>query len=236
MFSILVRRDGLIDPPPMGEFDAHCHLLPGIDDGPKDVAGSLAIARSLSWMGIKSVVATPHVMSDVYPNSTEGISTAAEAFRIRLREEGIPLEVTAGAEYYLEPELLGRIERGDLLSFGEKRYVLFEGPLAQKSVILEDVIFRLKVAGYTPLLAHPERYHYFSKKPGPDAFARLKELGVCFQVNYPSFLLPRTSRSGETARWLYTKGLIDLFGTDMHQANQDTNTARHVHNHAKQHC
>ena len=76
MFSLLIRRDGLIDPPPMGEIDAHCHILPGLDDGPKDERGALAIGRLLCEMGVRKVVATPHVISDVYPTPTERIVRA----------------------------------------------------------------------------------------------------------------------------------------------------------------
>ena len=91
MFSLLVRRDGLIDPPDLGEFDAHCHILPGIDDGPTDERGTLAIARLLIEMGVKRVVATPHVISDVFPNSTKTIVEAAENVRQLLADSGLEL-------------------------------------------------------------------------------------------------------------------------------------------------
>ena len=93
MFSLLVRRDGLIDPPGMGETDNHCHILPRIDDGPPDDRSALAIARLLIEMGVHTVVATPHVISDVYPNSTERIVEAVGGLQQLLRDSGLPLEV-----------------------------------------------------------------------------------------------------------------------------------------------
>ncbi len=216
MFSLLIRRDGLIDPPPMGETDAHCHILPGIDDGPADDLGALAIARLLCDMGVRRVVATPHVISDVYPNSSDRIRGAVEKLRRLIGESGLAIEVVAGAEYYAENELLSRVDRGDLLAFGAERYVLFESPVERQPMVLEEIAFALVSAGYTPLLAHVERYEFLRRDP--DAVARLREIGVRFQVNHPSFHLPKTSRRGEMARWLYIKGLVDVLGTDMHRA------------------
>jgi len=157
MFSLLIRRDGLIDPPAMGRTDAHCHVLPGL-----------------------------------------------------------AIEVVAGAEYYAEPELLERIERRDLLAFGEERYVLFESPVEQQPMILEEIGFRLLAAGYTPLLAHVERYRFLQQDL--EAVEHLRRIGIRFQVNHPSFHLPKTSHRGEMARRLYTKGFADVLGTDMHRA------------------
>jgi tyrosine-protein phosphatase YwqE len=137
-----------------------------------------------------------------------------------LRGSGLALEVVAGAEYYVEPEFLHRIGRGDLLAFGEERCVLFESPVDRAPRMLEEVAFGLRSAGYTPLLAHAERYRFLQGDPA--RVRELRRLGVRFQVNHPSFLLPRTSRRGEMARWLYLKGFADHLGTDMHRASSWT--------------
>jgi len=216
LFSLLIRRDGLIEPPDLGRKDAHCHILPGLDDGPEDDRGALAIARLLCEMGIREVVATPHVISDIYPTSTAKIVDATDRFRRLLRASGLPLEVFPGAEYYAEPDLLARIDRGDLLAFGEERYVLFESPVERQPMILEEIGFRLSSAGYTPLLAHVERYRYLQKDL--DLVAHLRNMGIRFQVNHPSFHLPKTSARGEMARWLHIRGFVDVLGTDLHRA------------------
>ncbi|MDD5307265.1 MAG: histidinol-phosphatase [Deltaproteobacteria bacterium] len=219
MFSLLIRRDGLIDPPAMSEFDAHCHILPRLDDGPADERTALAIARLLVEMGVRTVVATPHVMIDTYPNTTDAILAAVRSMRRLLKDSGLPLEIIAGAEYYAERGFLARIEAHDVLCFGEERFVLFESPVERPPMVLEDVVFSLKTAGYTPLLAHTERYRFL--QDDKDAILSLRRLGVRFQINHPSFLLPRTSRRGELARLLYVKGFMDLLGTDMHRATAE---------------
>jgi protein-tyrosine phosphatase len=199
--------------------DGHCHILPRLDDGPADERTALAIARLLLEMGVRTVVATPHVMTDTYPNTTRAIVAAVESMRRLLKDSGLPLEIAAGAEYYAERGFLERIEARDVLSFGRERYVLFESPVERPPMVLEDVVFSLKTAGYTPLLAHAERYRFL--QDDEDAILSLRRLGARFQVNHPSFLLPRTSRRGELARWLYVKGFMDLLGTDMHRATAD---------------
>lgn len=216
MFSLLIRRDGLVDPPAMGPVDAHCHILPGMDDGPRDERGALAIARLLAEMGVSTVVATPHVISDVYPNTTDDVLEAVGKLRRLLFSSGIALEVVPGAEYYAEAALLSRIDRRDLLAVGPERHVLFESPVEHAPMVLEEIGFRLLSAGYTPLLAHAERYRFLQRDR--DLAVHLRRLGFRFQVNHPSFHLPRTSQRGEMARWLYIRGFVDVLGTDMHRA------------------
>lgn len=219
MFSLLVRRDGLIEPPLMDGIDAHCHILPGLDDGAPDDSTAIAIALLLVKMGIHTVVATPHVISDVFPNSTGSILEAARRFTVILEKEQIPLKLIPGAEYYVEKNLLGRIANGDIISWGKERFVLFESPVEQEPMLLEEIVFSLKSAGYAPVFAHVERYRYLQNSF--DRILDLKRLGVRFQVNHPSFHLPKISRRGELARLLYIKGMVDLFGTDLHRASME---------------
>jgi tyrosine-protein phosphatase YwqE len=219
MFSLFVRRDGLIDPPTFGEFDCHCHILPGLDDGAPDEKTSISIARVLVEMGVRTVAATPHVLSDAYPNSTSRIVETCGFLQRKVAQLGLPLTLVPGAEYYVEREFLQRIERGDILCFGDDRCVLFETPVEHEPLLLDDVVFQLRSAGLTPVLAHAERYRYLSDNPA--RVAELRNQGVKIQVNHPSFFLPKTSRRGEAARRLYIKGQVDLLGTDMHRATAE---------------
>ncbi len=216
MFSLLVRRNGLIEPPELGRVDHHCHILPGIDDGPSTLQGSLEIAHLLFTMGIRKIVATPHVISDLFPNTSSVIVEAVNTLQQYLDLHRVGIRIVAGAEYYCEPALLALVARDDLLSFGEQKYVLFESPVRQAPAMLKELTFSLKGFGYSPLLAHAERYHFLQRDF--DLAVELKRIGVSFQVNHPSFLLPGTSRSGNLARLLYKKGMVDVLGSDMHRA------------------
>ncbi len=216
MFSLFIRRDGLIDPPAIGNIDHHCHILFGIDDGPSTIEGSIAIARILLDMEVSEVIATPHVISDIYPNTSKIIIDTAAKLILELNRINLPLKLICGAEYYTEQFFINLIEKRDVLSFGDKNYVLFESPVENPPMLLESVIYHLKSNGYTPLLAHAERYHFLQRDF--EMVKHLKSLGVHFQVNHPSFMLPKTSHTGEMARKLYLKGYVDLLGTDMHKA------------------
>ena len=177
MFSLLVRRDGLIEPPAMSEVDSHCHILPGIDDGAPDEQTAIAIANLLLELGVRTVVATPHVISDIFPNTTLQILESVEKLRNLFNDRGLPLDVLAGAEYYAERELLNRIKRDDLLSWGEDRNVLFESSVEYEPMLLEEVIFSIKSAGYTPVLAHAERYRFLQRNREDHQLCSLPELG-----------------------------------------------------------
>jgi protein-tyrosine phosphatase len=216
MFSLLVRRDGLIEPPAMSEVDAHCHILPGIDDGSPNEKTSIAIANLLLELGVKTVVATPHVISDIYQTTSEQILESVRKISRLFKKIGLPIKVIPGAEYYVERKFIDRIEKDDLLSWSDEKYVLFESPVTREPMLLEEVVFKLKSSGYTPVLAHAERYRWLQQDLA--RIDQLKRLGIRFQVNHPSFHLPKISRSGELARLLYIKGYVDLFGTDIHRA------------------
>jgi len=191
MFSLFVRRGGLIEPPIMNEIDAHCHILPGIDDGSPSNETSIAIANLLIELGVKTVVATPHVINDIYPNSTKKILDAVASLKKLFHKKSIPLNIIPGAEYYVEKGFLDKIEKGDILSWGKERYVLFETPMEREPLLLEEVIFSLKTAGYTPVLAHPEQYRFL--QGNPELQTHLRQLGTKFQVNHPSFHLPKST-------------------------------------------
>ena len=86
--------------------DLHCHMLPGIDDGPTDLETALEMARIAVADGITLTACTPHIYPGLFENDASSISAAADAFRGHLREAGIPLEITTGADIQIVPELL----------------------------------------------------------------------------------------------------------------------------------
>jgi protein-tyrosine phosphatase len=136
--------------------DMHCHVLPGIDDGPEDLEGSLALAREAVANGIEKIVATPHV-SWRYENDSTTIALAAERLRTELAAHEIALELLAGAEVALTraPELPGA-ERS-ALQLGDGPWILLEPPFSSVVLGLEEMVGELEDEGHRVLLAHPER-------------------------------------------------------------------------------
>ncbi len=136
--------------------DMHSHLIPGIDDGVKTIDESIFLLRKLVDFGFKKVITTPHVMADGYTNSTETILHGRDVVRKAIADNMIPIEFEASAEYNIDESLYEKIEKKDLLAFG-KNYVLVEMPFLAKPSIMGDIMYKLQIAGYNLILAHPER-------------------------------------------------------------------------------
>ncbi len=198
--------------------DVHAHILPQLDDGPDDIEQSIAIIRSMYAMGYRKIIATPHVMSGYYNNVPEDILQALQILKSVLKKRNIAMEVEAAAEYYLEDELFRLIERREILTFGgDKKYLLFEASFVSRpSYILESTL-KIKQAGYTPVLAHPERYNNLNDL---EVLHRLVFNGLLFQVNIGSLTGYYSKQTQELAEMLINKKMVAFFGTDCHNEAQ----------------
>lgn len=193
--------------------DMHSHLIPGIDDGAPDLAASLGLIGALRDLGYHRIITTPHIMSDFYRNTSANISAGCEVVVAACRQDGIHVNLQAAAEYYLDDHFERLIDAGDLLTFGD-RYVLFELPFMAEPEMLKSTLFKLQMAGYKPVLAHPERYPYWHRET--QKFIDLVERDVLLQLNINSltgFYGPGVQKCGE---WLIDRGLVRFAGTDCH--------------------
>ena len=205
--------------------DMHSHLLPGLDDGAETIEHSLELLQALRALGYRKLVMTPHIMGDFYKNTPEGIRAALQLLREAAAGAGLgDVELECAAEYYLD-EFLGRklTDGTEMLTFGgEKRYLLFETSYMNEPLNLFDTIFELKAQGYTPVLAHPERYTYLYGR-----FAEIEKLrrdyGVLLQVNLNSLAGYYSPAAKKVAEQLIDGGLVDFVGTDTHHLRH-TNT------------
>jgi tyrosine-protein phosphatase YwqE len=194
--------------------DLHSHILPGIDDGSKSMEESLALIRALSAIGYKKLIITPHIMSDTYKNTSEGIRDALHALQTEVQHHNIDITLEAAAEYYLDEHFLDLLEKKEILTFG-KNYLLFETSYTVRPYGLYEHIFAITSRGFTPVLAHPERYHYLQN--ALEEYHALKELGVLFQLNINSLSGYYSNPVKKTAEWLVDRGLIDFAGSDVHK-------------------
>jgi protein-tyrosine phosphatase len=194
--------------------DLHCHLLPGVDDGPRDLRMSLAIAQLQLDAGVRTVAATPHVSWDL-PTDAATIAEGVARVREALAARGIPLHVVAGAE--VDVHRATELSDAELraLTLGDGPWLLLEAPL-QQGVALEPVTYALLDRGHRILLAHPERSPILQRDP--DAVRRLVEAGALTQVTAASF----TGRFGRTvqrhARAMLDANLVHTVGSDAHDA------------------
>ncbi|WP_242920870.1 tyrosine-protein phosphatase [Pontibacter liquoris] len=194
--------------------DMHSHVLPGLDDGADSPERSLELITALKAMGYRKLIMTPHVMSDFYRNTPEGIRARLQLLQEAILEAGIEMELGCAAEYYLDEGLLDKLEKGEeLLTFGDN-YLLFETSFLNEPMNLREAIFQMQANGYQPVLAHPERYTYFYGKY--EELAGLHDLGVLFQLNLNSLTGYYSPGAREVAERLIDEGLVDFLGSDTH--------------------
>jgi len=187
--------------------DLHCHVLPGIDDGPSTTASSIALARAAAEVGVRRIVATPHV-STRYPNEADSIARLVEEVAFALTREGVKVGVQAGAEIALEhiPEIPS--EELASLGLGGGEWLLVEPPFGPLVPSLGDTVTALQQAGHKVVLAHPERCPTFHRDPA---------------------MLERLVRSGVLTS-VTAGALVGRFGKDVRHFALDMAAAKLIHN------
>jgi protein-tyrosine phosphatase len=198
--------------------DLHSHLLPGIDDGSKDLAMSLAMARLASADGISTIACTPHILPGVYNNSGPTIRSAVTWLAEKLAEAGIPITVVTGADVHIAPDLALQLKDGRALTLNNSRYFLLEPPHHVLPPRLEDLIFGLQAAGYVPILTHPERLSWVEGHY--DLIGRLVSSSVLMQITAGSVMGRFGRRPRYWAERMLDEGLCHLLATDAHNTEQ----------------
>jgi protein-tyrosine phosphatase len=195
--------------------DLHSHLLHDLDDGPRTVAGALAIARAMAADGVTTVAATPHVREDWPAVTPVARDERLRELRIALEADGVALEVLPGGEVALDalPEL-GALERAAFGLGGNPAVLLLEFPYWGWPLQLGDAVFQLAVAGITPVLAHPERN--LEVQDAPERLEPAVRAGALVQLTAAS-VDGRLGRGSQAAcRRLLELGLAHVIASDAH--------------------
>jgi protein-tyrosine phosphatase len=195
--------------------DLHCHILPGVDDGPETWEQSLAMARLAEADGIETIVATPHCNLDSACPSPAQIRDLTAELNARLSEAGLRLRVAPGAEVRATTAMVEAVEREQVLTLGDRgRYLLVELPPSGHPLFAGEMFFRLQLAGITPVIAHAERYDFFRATPA--ALEELCARGYPVQVSVGSILGQEGGRVRRFAHELIQRNLATLIASDGH--------------------
>lgn len=205
--KVKVEDSGLLE----GFCDCHCHLLPGVDDGVKELQETLKILEKWKSLGVKEVWQTPHIMEDM-PNKPDELEAKYEELRAGVNgKENV--NVKLAAENMLDNLFLTRLEHLDLLPLGKSgTHLLVETSYYNPPMNMPRFFELIKERGFTPILAHPERYQYMDMSH----YKMWKEKGVKLQLNIPSLV----GAYGPEVQWkaekLLDKEMYDYCGTDTH--------------------
>lgn len=194
--------------------DMHNHILPALDDGSQNLESSVRYIKELQALGYNKIICTPHVISDVHPNTPKTISDAYILLKEKLKAENIAIELGFGAEYMINHEFGNILKEGKILSFGAEKYTLIEMSYLAESLNIKEAIFELMVQGYKPILAHPERYNYYHFNH--HKIMEFVEAGCLLQLNLLSLTGYYGKQAKDTALWMMKQKIISFAGTDLH--------------------
>ncbi|HSU17074.1 tyrosine-protein phosphatase [Longimicrobium sp.] len=198
--------------------DFHNHLLPGVDDGAADLDETRAAMAEFRAQGATGIIVTPHFQASVAGRPEEmagamgALDAAWEAVRAMAAAEFPDLRLQRGVEVLLDtptPDL-----SDPRIRLGGSALVLVEFPFFSVPPHAENVLFELKLRGWTPVIAHPERYSNLAADLA--AAGEWKRMGAFLQVNAGSVLGKYGPEAAERAWGLLRGGLADYVCSDYH--------------------
>lgn len=195
--------------------DFHSHILPGIDDGSRNLEQSIAMVNDAKEAGFTKIISTSHYMENYYECNEKNRKELLE--QVQKNVNGI--ELCLGNEIYITNNIIELLQNGQASSINGTKYVLFEFPLiTTRPMNDKEVIYRLVENGYIPIIAHPERYPFIQENP--DYLFELEEMGALFQSNYGSIIGMYGLKAKKTLKILLKSNLISFFGSDVHRPEQ----------------
>lgn len=215
MLGRLFKKKKLSKPIDIGEIqvDIHSHLVPGIDDGSKDMKTSVELIRALQQLGYKKIITTPHIMADFYQNTPETILNGLAKVKDLLVRKSIDIEITAAAEYLIDDGFKELLKNNKVMTFSNK-FVLVELSYFGVPPYLHDLFFDMQIKGYKIILAHPERYMYWHRDM--DQYQQLKDRGIYFQMNLTALTGHYSDEVKKMAQKLIDNEMYDFVGSDLH--------------------
>lgn len=214
MFFFKKNKPYLKDIIPNDYVDIHSHLLPGIDDGANSLEDSKLLISNLIDLGFSEFITTPHIIKNVWNNTTQSISANYESSIFELAAVLNNKTFNFAAEYMMDEAFVEILKKEEPLLTLKDNYVLVEMSYLNPPLILFDIIFEILLAGYIPVLAHPERYSFYHNNLSE--YKKLKNAGCLFQMNLLSSVNYYGKYVTKTADYLLENNLIDFVGSDVH--------------------
>ncbi|MBR1558726.1 MAG: hypothetical protein IJ646_00650 [Clostridia bacterium] len=194
--------------------DMHCHVLPGVDDGPGTMEESIAILREAERQGLSAMIVTPHFHPGRYMVPAPKVRETIKQVRRALKEEGIRLKLYPGQECYYYSGLVRELDEGNVLTMGDTNYVLVEFDPSVLYSVIQHAMRELFSAGYRPIVAHYERYRCLNGRE--DRLEELRSHGAMLQMNFDRLLDKEGFFRRNPWRRQLREGFVDFLGSDTH--------------------
>lgn len=194
--------------------DIHSHILPGIDDGARTEADSIAMAQVAIKEGIDTIIATPHHRNNSYDNYKQEIVTNVSILNELFQQRNIPLKVIAGQEVRIYGELLEDYAKGEIQTLADTKYLLLEFPSREVPQYAEQLLYDIQLSGLRPIIAHPERNMELLENH--DRMYELIRNGALAQVTAGSVLGKFGKDVQEFTEQLIKANLVHFIASDAH--------------------
>jgi protein-tyrosine phosphatase len=195
--------------------DLHCHILPGVDDGPQSVEESLVMAESALRDGVRTMVATPHMLNGVYENDLSSVRSDLGALERALVRKGLLLRLHVGGDVHVAPGMVEAVRNETAVTIDNgRKYLLLELPSQSVPPGVKEEVFQLRIHGITPIITHPERNPSLSRDR--ELLRELVEMGALAQVTAMSLTGDFGEAVRDVAETLLKRRLVHVIATDAH--------------------
>lgn len=192
--------------------DIHCHMLYGVDDGAEDRQMSVAMLKDAAKQGISAVILTPHYRQGMFKYPLEEIRAAYEDLYSEAEKLGVMIYL--GCEYHADSDTGENLKNGRCLTLADSDYVLVEFKYESSIGFIRNTLNDLLAHGYTPVIAHAERYGPFIKEP--ELLRQMCDMGVMVQINAGSVLGREGFKTKRLCKRIIKEHLVDIVASDSH--------------------
>jgi protein-tyrosine phosphatase len=201
--------------------DIHSHIIPGIDDGAKNMEMTLEMLKNAEREGTKEIIATPHYLLEYGEATIEEVKNHVKKLNELLEDEKIDVKIYSGQEVYFSEKIIEDYMNGEIGTLNDSRYMLIEFPMEKFNENIFDILYELQVRDIVPIIAHPERYKPFMKTP--TLINDFINQGYLFQVNAGSIQGKFGENVRKTADIFLTNNIYNFIGSDAHNiTNRNT--------------
>lgn len=195
--------------------DFHSHIIPEIDDGSRSIEETMLLLEEAQKAGFTKIISTSHYLEKHYEFNESSRKQFLDMIKIGVNNLKLDIELYLGSEIYTSYDIVDLLKEHKASTINGTNYVLIELPMQSELPNLKNVIYTLLGNGYTPIIAHPERYSYV--KENPNWLLDYIELGVLFQSNYGSIIGMYGKEAQKTVKLLLKHDMIHFLGSDVHR-------------------